>query len=150
MEKEMTRLLNYLKVEYFLLWILCAATVLLYEMDILPQGIFVDDPRADYILQVVGILLTVGLIPVSLRLFSLSLTKYIKQLNLMDALKSYRRWNEVRIALLLVPALINLSIYYWTMNTTGLLCVGMVLIASMFYIPGRERMLNELDLQDKQ
>ena len=60
MEKEMTRcLLNYLKVEYFLLWILCAATVLLYEMDILPQGIFVDDPRADYILQVVGILLTV-------------------------------------------------------------------------------------------
>lgn len=50
MEKEMTRLLNYLKVEYFLLWILCAATVLLYEMDILPQGIFVDDPRADYIL----------------------------------------------------------------------------------------------------
>ena len=95
-------------------------------MDILPQGIFVDDPRADYILQVVGILLTVGLIPVSLRLFSLSLTKYIKQLNLMDALKSYRRWNEVRIALLLVPALINLSIYYWTMNTTGLLCVGMI------------------------
>lgn len=132
------------------MWILCAATVLLYEMDILPQGIFVDDTRADYILQVVGILLTVGLIPVSLRLFSLSLTKYIKQLNLMDALKSYRRWNEVRIALLLVPALINLSIYYWTMNTTGLLCVGMVLIASMFCIPGRERMLNELDLQDKQ
>lgn len=150
MEKEIKRLLNYLKAEYALLWIFCATTVFLYELDILPQGILVGDAQADYILQVTGILLTVGLIPLSLRLFSLSLTRYIKQLNLMDALKSYRRWNEVRISLLLVPALTNLSIYYWTMNTTGLLCAGMVLVASMFCIPGRERMLNELDLQDKQ
>lgn len=150
MEKEMKRLLNCLKAEYALLWIFCAAAVFLYESDILPQGILVEDAQADYILQVTGILLTVGFIPLSLRLFSLSLTRYIKQLNLMDALKSYRRWNEVRIGLLLVPALTNLSIYYWTMNTTGLLCAGMVLVASMFCIPGRERMLNELDLQDKQ
>lgn len=150
MEKEITCLLNCLKIEYALLWIICALTILLYEFDILPQGILVGDTRADYILQVSGILLAIGLIPLSLRLFSLSLTKYIKQLALTEALKSYRRWNEVRIGLLLTAGLTNLSIYYWTLNTTGLLCAGMVFVASMFCIPGRERMLNELDLQDKQ
>lgn len=150
MEKEITCLLNCLKIEYALLWIICTLTVLLYELDVLPQGILVGDARTDYILQVSGILLAVGLIPLSLRLFSLSLTKYIKQLALAEALKSYRRWNEVRIGLLLTAGLTNLSIYYWTLNTTGLLCAGMVFVASMFCIPGRERMLNELDLQDKQ
>lgn len=150
MEKEINRLLNCLRIEYALLWLVCGITILLYELDILPQGILVDDARADYILQVSGILLAVGLIPLSLRLFNLSLTQYIRQLNLTEALKSYRRWNEVRICLLLTAALTNLSIYYWTLNTTGLLCAGMVFIASMFCIPGRQRMLHELDLQDKQ
>lgn len=150
MEKEINRLLNYLKIEYALLWIICILTVLLYEQDILPQGILTNDAHAGYILQVSGILLAVAFIPLSLRLFSLSLTKYIKQLALTEALKSYRRWNEVRISLLLVAALTNLSIYYWTLNTTGLLCSGMVFIASMFCIPGRQRILHELDLQEKQ
>ena len=66
---------------------------------------------------------------------------------LVEAVKSYRRWNEVRVCLLLVAALVNLSVYYWTMDTTGVLCAGMVLVASLFCVPGRERVVSELDLQ---
>ena len=47
--------------------------VLLYEIDFLPQGALVEDAQADYVMQVTGILLAVGLI-FFLRLFSLSLT----------------------------------------------------------------------------
>ena len=147
MEKEIARLLRCLKIEFALLWVLCVILVVLYECDILPQGILADDARTGYMLQVLGILLAVGLIPLSLRLFSLSLTKYVRTLPLVEALKSYRRWNEVRVCLLLVAALINLSVYYWTMDTTGLLCTGMVLVASLFCVPGRERMMSELDLR---
>lgn len=147
MEKEIAQLLKCLKIEYALLWVLCLVLIVLYEYDILPQGIFTDDVCTGYMLQVCGILLAVGLIPLSLRLFSLSLTKYVRTLPLVEAVKSYRRWNEVRICLLLVAALINLSVYYWTMDTTGLLCAGMVLVASLFCVPGRERVVSELDLQ---
>ena len=56
----------------------------LYEYDILPQGIFTDDVRTGYMLQVCGILLAVGLIPLSLRLFSLSLIKYVRTLPLVE------------------------------------------------------------------
>ena len=148
MEQQIKRLARILKGEYALLWIFSISLITLYEFDILPQGIFAGDAQAEYIMQVVSILLTVCLIPLSLRLFSLSLTRYVSLLALPEALKSYRRWSEVRIALLLVPALTDLSAYYWTMDTTGLLCGGMTIIASLFCIPSKERILNELQLSD--
>ena len=70
---------------------------------------------------------------------------YINQ-NLTADLSSYRRWNEIRLGLLVVPVLTNLSFYYLTLNTTGLFCAAMSLIASLFCVPTRKRIWNELDL----
>ncbi len=148
MEKELKRLIRILKAEYALMWVLTVLLAALYECDILPQGLFAGDAQMEYIMQVTSILLTICLIPLSLRLFNLSLTRYVSLLTLPEALKSYRRWSEIRIALLLVLALIDLSAYYWTMNTTGLLCAGMTVIASLFCIPSKQRLLNELQLSD--
>lgn len=148
MEKELKRLIRILKAEYALMWVLTVLLAALYECDILPQGLFAGDAQMEYIMQVTSILLTICLIPLSLRLFNLSLTRYVSLLPLPETLKSYRRWSEIRIALLLVLALIDLSAYYWTMNTTGLLCAGMTVIASLFCIPSKQRLLNELQLSD--
>ena len=111
-----------------------------------PRGLTLGNVRMDYVLQTVGILLAVGLIPLSLRLFSLSLVKNVKQRSLPEALKSYRRWSEIRTGMLVVPVLVNLSFYYLTLNNTGVLCAMMALIASLFCVPTRKRMLDELDL----
>jgi len=146
MEKKIKQLLQWLQLEYVLVWVLPLVLVALYETGVMTEGVYAGDVRMDYILQTVGILLVVGLIPLSLRLFSLSLVKHVKQLTLPEALKSYRRWSEVRIEMLLVPVLVNLSFYYLTMNTTGIMCAMMALIASLFCIPTRKRMLDELDL----
>lgn len=146
MEKKIKQLLQCLQVEYLLVWILPLLLVILYETGVMTEGMYAGDVRMDYILQSVGILLAVGLIPLSLRLFSLSLVKNVKQLSLPEALKSYRRWSEIRIGMLLVPVLVNLSFYYLTLNNTGVLCAMMALIASLFCIPTRKRMLDELDL----
>lgn len=148
MKTRINRLLNRLKVEYAAFWVLCLLLLCLYETEVLPQGIWAGDVRMEYILQTVGILLAVAFIPLSLRVFSLSLTRYVRQLPLEEALQSYCRWNEVRTAMLLVPALFNFSVYFWTLNTTGLLCGIMVLVASLFCVPGRKRLLSELDLND--
>lgn len=148
MEKELKRLIRILKAEYALMWVLTVLLVALYECDILPQGLFAGDAQMEYIMQVTSILLTICLIPLSLRLFNLSLTRHIAALPLKNALKSYRRWSEIRIALLTVASLASLSAYYWTMDTTGLLCTGMTVIASLFCVPGKERLLSELNLSD--
>ena len=147
MEKQINRLLRFLQVEYFLFWLLTALLVAAYELEILPMGFLIADSRASYILEVLGILLAVSMIPLSLRLFNMSLIRYVQQYPLERALVSYRRWSEVRIALLLVPALINLAVYYWTLQTTGLLCVAMVLIASLFCVPSKRRIQMELNLE---
>ncbi len=146
MEKEIKQLLRLLQGEYILLWALPLLLVALYEMGVLTEGLYADNAQMDYILQTAGILLAIVLIPVSLRLFSLSLVKYVKNLSLPEALKSYRRWSEVRIGLLLVAVLVNLSFYYLTLNNTGVLCALMALAASLFCVPTRQRLLDELDL----
>ncbi len=148
MEKELKHLIRILKAEYALMWVLTVLLAALYECDILPQGLFAGDAQMEYIMQVTSILLTICLIPLSLRLFNLSLTRHIAALPLKNALKSYRRWSEIRIALLTVASLASLSAYYWTMDTTGLLCTGMTVIASLFCVPGKERLLSELNLSD--
>lgn len=146
MEKKINRLLRYLQVEYASVWVLPLLLVTLYETGVMTEGTCAGDVRMEYVLQTVGILLTVGLIPLSLRLFSLSLVRNVKRLSLPEALKSYRRWSEVRTGMLLVPVLVNLSFYYLTLNNTGVLCAMMALLASLFCVPTRKRMLDELDL----
>lgn len=142
-------MLNVLKAEYFGLWVLPITLCLLYETGVFTEGIYTGDAQIEYIVQSVCILLTIGLIPLSLRLFSFNLVKCVKALPLMDALKSYRRWSEVRLCLLAVPAIIGVSFYYLTMNTTGVFCAGMALIASLFCVPSENRLKNELDLPDE-
>ena len=138
-----------MKSEYAFLWVAGIALVTLYECDVLPSGTLVENVQADYILQSAAILLTLGLIPFSLRLFSLSLCRNIRNLPLPFALKSYRRWSEIRLALLVAPLLFDISVYYATLNTMGLLCAGMVAIASLFCVPSKGRLWNELDLSEK-
>lgn len=150
MEKTIAQLLRCLKIEYIVFWVLVILTLALYELDVLPQGILIDDAHTSYMLEVLGVLLTVCLIPFSLRLFNLSLVHLVKQRALESALISYRRWSEIRLALLLAPALVNLSVYYWTLETTGLLCSAMVMLASFFCVPGMKRLRSELNLDNEE
>ena len=148
MVEVIKQLLKRLKIEFVAVWCLVLLLVVCYEAGIFSEGVFVGDVRMDYILTTIGILLTIVMIPLSLRLFNLNLVKRISKLSTFEALKSYRRWSEVRLSLLLVAALLNMSIYYLTLNTTGLFCSLMALLATLFCIPTKERLLKELDLND--
>ena len=148
MAEVIKQLLKRLKIEFVAVWCLVLLLVVCYEVGLFTEGIFVGDVRMDYILTTIGILLTIVMIPLSLRLFNLNLVKRISKLSTFEALKSYRRWSEVRLSLLLVAALLNMSIYYLTLNTTGLFCSLMALLATFFCIPTKERLFKELDLND--
>lgn len=148
MEKKIGRLLRILKWEYVLAWVVCLGVVALYETDVLPQGTLVDDGKTGYMLQVFGILLAVALIPLTLKYFALILKRNVLTLDVERALIGYRRLNEIRLSLLMVPALINLTAYYATLSSSGLLCAGMVALAACFCVPGSGRLTAELELPD--
>ena len=148
MKEQIKKLLLTLKCIYVVFWTIPVWFVALYETGVFTKGIHAGNAQMEYILQSVGILLTIGLIPFALRIFNLNLVKRIKELPLQEALKSYRLWSEVRLALLMAPAILGISFYYLTLNTSGLFCACMALIASLFCVPSRKRLLAELDLPE--
>lgn len=148
MNQPIKRILHQQIGGFIAVWALPVLLAFLYETDVLPKGLYAGDSRTDYILQNIGILLTIGMIPFALRIFSLHLVKRVKELPLLQALKSYRLWSDIRLCLLFVPAFLNIQFYYLTLNTTGLFCALMALIATLFCVPSRNRILNELDLPE--
>ena len=149
MKEQIKRILIIQKSFFIGVWTAPILLVFLYEGEIFQKGIYQGNAQMEYILQCVSILLTVCLIPFSLRLFNLNLVKRIKELPLQQALKSYQIWSDVRLGLLFVPAILSLSFYYTTMNTTNLFCACMALIATLFCVPSESRMKNELDLPEE-
>ena len=148
MKEQIKRILIIQKSAFLGVWTAPLLLVVLYETGLYQEGLLAGNAQMEYILQSVSILLTIGLIPFALRMFNLNLVKRIKELPLQQALKSYQTWSLLRLALLFVPAIMALSLYYLTMNTTNLFCACMALIATLFCVPSESRIKNELDLPE--
>ena len=148
MKEQIKRILIIQKSAFLGVWTAPLLLVVLYEIGLYQEGLLAGNAQMEYILQSVSILLTIGLIPFALRMFNLNLVKRIKELPLQQALKSYQTWSLLRLALLFVPAIMALSFYYLTLNTTNLFCACMALIATLFCVPSESRIKNELDLPE--
>ena len=148
MKEQIKRILIIQKSAFLGVWTAPLLLVVLYETGLYQEGMIAGNAQMEYILQSVSILLTIGLIPFALRMFNMNLVKRIKDLPLQQALKSYQTWSLLRLALLFVPAIMALSFYYLTMNTTNLFCACMALIATLFCVPSESRIKNELDLPE--
>ena len=148
MKEQIKRILIIQKSAFLGVWTAPLLLVVLYETGLYQEGLLAGNAQMEYILQSVSILLTIGLIPFALRMFNMNLVKRIKDLPLQQALKSYQTWSLLRLALLFVPAIMALSFYYLTMNTTNLFCACMALIATLFCVPSESRIKNELDLPE--
>ena len=148
MKEQIKKILIIQKSAFMGVWTAPLLLVVLYETGLYQEGLLAGNAQMEYIFQSVSILLTIGLIPFALRMFNLNLVKRIKELPLQQALKSYQTWSLLRLALLFVPAIMALSFYYLTMNTTNLFCACMALIATLFCVPSENRIKNELDLPE--
>jgi hypothetical protein len=150
MEKEIKGMVARLKYGFAAVWIVAAITFVCGEMDIIPNGLLTDDVRATYIFETISILMTATMLPVSLKLFNFVLTKKVNEESLLKALHHYRVWSDVRLLILLAVVLVGLVCYYLTMSKTGGLCALIGLIATLFCIPGEERMRQELHIQKEE
>lgn len=133
-------------IEYTVLWVVAALIVLLFEWGCMEEGALAGEPRVTFTLQTAEILLTLALVPLSLKLYAKKLVG-LSALPLLQALKAYHRWGMVRLCLLTVVVWGNLVIYYLTLNNIGSLCALIGVAASLFCVPGRRRLLTELKIE---
>lgn len=136
-------------VDYVVYLVLTLAVAGAYELGLLPEGTLVGRVNATYVLQTVGVLLTMGLVPLALKLFPLLLPRYEGE-PVRLRLQLHRRASLLRLVLLALPTWMGLWLYYATLNNIGGFCALISVTASFFCLPGRERLKEELLIdQDK-
>ncbi|MCD8167671.1 MAG: hypothetical protein LUE93_17200 [Bacteroides sp.] len=142
--------LEKVKSYYLVFWGINLALIVAFETGLLPEGLYAGDARMEYILETIGILLVIAMVPLSLKLFSRVLHRKIDRLPFAEALQKYQQWSLIRVLLLLSATLYNIVVYYLTLHSIGALCLMIGLTASLFCIPGEKRIRRELQIDGQQ
>ena len=143
------KLLKRLRIEFIAFWAVCICFAALNEFNILPTGGYAGNGAMEYYLDTLGVFITLSFVPSALILFPKMLPK--KVLPITDEatrLAKYLLWSEVRLSLLFVVAMVNLSIYYITINNTGGLCALIAVTASFFIWPSESRIAKDLEKKE--
>ncbi|MDR0894221.1 MAG: hypothetical protein LBN06_02815 [Prevotellaceae bacterium] len=152
MEEQIKRIVRRQKWLYALLWLGSVVLIVAGEIGVGDwQGMFAADTARIYYGETLVILLTATCVPVSLKLFAWVMTKKIEPVTISKALYLYAVWSNVRLALLALPLYSGLLLYYLMMSNKCVLCAAIALIASLFCVPGEERLRRELNIdRDKE
>ena len=108
----------------------------LYELDILPSGMFTGRPQDEFLSTISMELITIVFIPVALRLFK---TKDVEKRLEEGDIKAFRKWGLVRILMITVPLVLNTLLYYSFMNTTFGYMALILLICLPFIYPASRK-----------
>ncbi|WP_373733692.1 hypothetical protein [Bacteroides heparinolyticus] len=146
MEKEIKKTTAHVKVAFACFWMISILLVISGEMGSSWVGLYVGNISATYMAETITILLTASCVPISLKLFSWVLTRKIDIAALPKALRLYALWSDIRLILLSLPVLTGFFTYYMMLSTTGVLCGMIGLTASLFCLPGEERLRKELHI----
>jgi len=146
MGKEIKKTTAHVKVAFACFWMISILLVISGEMGSSWVGLYVGNISATYMAETITILLTASCVPISLKLFSWVLTRKIDIAALPKALRLYALWSDIRLVLLSLPVLTGFFTYYMMLSTTGVLCGMIGLTASLFCLPGEERLRKELHI----
>lgn len=146
MEKEIKKTTAHVKVAFACFWMISILLVISGEMGSSWVGLYVGNISATYMAETITISLTASCVPISLKLFSWVLTRKIDIAALPKALRLYALWSDIRLVLLSLPVLTGFFTYYMMLSTTGVLCAMIGLTASLFCLPGEERLRKELHI----
>lgn len=146
MEEEIKKTTAHVKITFACFWMISILLVISGEMGSNWVGLYVGNISATYMAETITILLTASCVPISLKLFSWVLTRKIDIAALPKALRLYALWSDIRLVLLSLPVLTGFFTYYMMLSTTGVLCGMIGLTASLFCLPGEERLRKELHI----
>ena len=136
----MKKVSKQLQVFYIAQVVLALVVIVLFELNLLPEGVKADDKQSEFALTSVMELITLGAAFLGLRLFKFEVIHN-------DLVKRKEtamwKWGMARLLILEAPMVINTLLYYIYMNPTfGYLAI-ILLLCLPFVFPSLNRCLSE-------
>lgn len=132
-----------LQIEFWAPIVVCLALIIPFENDLLIAGAWQDDKISEYYVAIVMEIVTICLIPLSLRLFKF---KAVRAAFRPDPLRALKRWASIRMAMLTVPMMVNCWLYYQFMNVAFGYMGIIDLLCLVFVYPSKTRCESETTL----
>ena len=146
MKEQIQKTVSSVRIAYVCFWVAPIIFVIYGECGGNLVGLYADNVRISYYAETLSILTTAACVPVALKLFAWILVKKIDNVSITDALRLYSMWSVIRLLLLALPVWIGGATYYLTLSSTGALCTAIGLTASLFCLPGEDRLRRELHI----
>ena len=145
MEKRIQSLLLMLRIESCVSWIVVIIVFVLGLLGVIVNGSVQPNTQKEFVLNAVGILSTLLVLPLALKLFLLNTTRSLRRMNKDDALDFYHMWSLVRLMIVTLCMAFNVVVYFMTMNMTGLLCAFIGVCITIYCLPTKQRVIRYLD-----
>jgi uncharacterized membrane protein YozB (DUF420 family) len=140
MERNIQKLMRNLYVELFAVWGIIILTWILGETGVIPNGELVaKGQQFEFYVDVALILLTIVCVPLALKLFALNTQRGLRRMDKDEALSAYHTWSIVRLALLLLCAVLGVLVYFLLMDDKGVYCAGIAVVTTLFCIPSEKK-----------
>ena len=137
-----------LSIEFSLLYagyILTAALfALVYESQPLAKGFLAGNATAAYVINPVCIMLTLLIVPLSIKVFGNMLTRHLS-LSFPERVARYRMLWGTRIVSFAIVTIFDLWAYYATVNNIGGFCALICIVTSLLFIPSRKHIRDDLN-----
>ncbi|MCD8297123.1 MAG: hypothetical protein LUC88_06070 [Prevotella sp.] len=136
----MKKTINILRAELLASIIVAVSVVIIYETETLLPGDLSENKNVEFLLTSIMELLTICLIPLSLRLFKFA---KIHQILVATREKGLRKLGSMRMLSLCLPMVVNTILYYQFMNVTFGYMAIIGLICLPFIYPSKGRCISE-------
>lgn len=136
----MKKTINILRTELYASIVVAVIIVILYETETLLPGDLSEDKNAEFLLTSLMELLTICLIPLSLRLFKFN---KIHQTLIATREQGLKKLGSLRMMMLCLPMVINTLLYYLFMNVAFGYMAIIGLICIPFIYPSESRCISE-------
>lgn len=138
----MKKVSRFLLSEMYAFVIIALIIVVIYESDLFAAGILADNNKVEFILTFIMELVTICVIPVSLRLFKFRFV--IERLKAKPE-KEIKHWGGIRLLMLCIPMVINTLLYYWTGFNVAFGYMAIILLLCLAFVyPSEDRCNSEI------
>lgn len=146
----MDKIILKLRLNYFLWLVLAVVVLVLFETECCMPGAWAggEVTETSFLIQTFLILLTICVIPVSLKLLNWKPVRKRIQVAGADRMPVYLRWSALRCALLGLFLILNLLVYYAALEKANALCAVILLLAYLFCWPSANKIKSETEVAE--
>lgn len=146
MEKNTNEIAKQLRIILVLIYVIAGIIAAVFETGLVSKGL-VSDTSTVYILEVIGVVMSLGLIPISLRGFKKTVSR-IAEKGSDRKVRFYMTITLLRLFAFFVVIEYGVLLLYLVNDTIGLYCAVIGVVCSLFCFPSVGQVESELGSEE--